>query len=430
MANVRQGILSIPLPEGAGRSEIQKHAALLKAGLDNPLKLVKYLRRAVGDDGFTNLAFAYLMTYANDDRHYHIGTHTVDRMLSLFAEFLTPDTLIENPVRNLFEVKKSFYMAVHGRLHAPGIGIDADYADVYTAHVGAGQDNRHIEMRECDGQIPMFLTAFPVADPPNWDQWDKAFKKLSESAWKAPNSQYKKAFYRFLYTVLISISKIGQITEEKLESMSEQIKSDCGISMGLSQELVSQLFSVLCKAGRDWGVPLQVSLRQGMEMLDQHTMMRMFLTVTQSADSGVSGVNIVADAMTQFPRAQVWVFLMQECPTELARAIDAIEAVVADPYIVFGSYAERQRVRATQFGNVYYASQQLLDKVGGAKNVSKVKSASTASRRVLIDHLIQREVDETIRKVETADYEFGSEENIFKVRGGLGDLLTRFKNTV
>jgi len=430
MAAHRQGIMSIPLPVGAEQSEILRHHQYLTESINIPLVATKGLRVAVGAVGFCNMAVGFLLTYGIGDKVYNVGNLSTDRHLSLFAEFLTPETFVETIPRPVNAVKDGFYRAIHEQLVTAHGAFNTDFSDIWTpAPVGVA-DTRHHEMILCDGQIGMFQAAFPPIAPGNWVPWDRAFMLLSESAWNSPNSTYKKSFYRMLFTILTSISKIGQITEEKIETMSDQIKSECGINMKMTPDGISALFNVLCKASRDWVVPLQVVLRQGFQFLDQNTMMRMYLTMTQSADSGVSGVNIVANAMSQFPRAKVWVYIAQECPTELTRALDAITMVNTDPYIVFGAPEQRQLVRATQFGNVYYAAKELLSKVGGAKNVQAAKTASLANKKIMLDHLIERDIEEKLQEVTTGDYTFAEGENILSSRDGFQDTLNHFLATV
>merc|ERR1712168_782171 len=216
---------------------------------------------------------------------------------------------------------------------------------------------------------------------------------------------------------------MGQFSENKLDTITKQLMEDTRVSLDLNYEDMQNLFlalKVIMKAGQLNPVTI---MRSNLGSITLEDSTRFHLTMTQSLDTGVTGVTIAADAMAQFPRLRVWKMLKEECQHQLNAWHKACTIVARDGFIAYTEGPNKEFVRSTLFPDVFYAAKEVLLKIGGEKNIRGIMTAGKPRKKVLIDKCIKADMEDMQADIDFDDYKWGKNVSILDLTDSMEFLL-------
>ena len=405
----------------AEESLIAQYANEVKGGLQAPLVRDTFLARSGYTTSRNRIAFLSAMILPNQDLGASLFKTKVTRYVRFFSDFMTPITYAQNVVKTEAEARHEVMRQLKALFVIPGQGFNPDMSEFYMPAPQQGNDPRPVAMQQMDANITAINTdPLPANAPANLGV---LIGQMADYAWELPGSRTRKFFYKYMVTNLITLAKTGQITEVKLDSMSEQIKEELKISLDVSTEDVQQLFRALVLVMKEGPLNPVKIMRGNFAQIGLDDASRFYLTMTQSIDSGVTGVTVVADAMAKFPTSRIWKYLEKETTTELQRWTQAARIVGGNGYICFEDHTVKELVKSTLFPNVFYGARQLLMELGGETNIRQIKTATKANKKIFIDRLIEADKNDAIAGINSDTYKYGPNESIYNLTGDIGQVL-------
>jgi len=422
-ARAERTLAAVTTPANFGHSLLAGKANELQTSLNRPLVLRKCFD--IGGFGTTLplMSIAYLFEYKNEPKIYQIFSDKVDRYLSFFVEVMSPATVLQAPPPGALEVLNRIMGRVHAELCTNAGVFKQEYTEIYRPAPAGGPDDRPAAMVAAGANITAFLAPWAPANQGNRDNYLAQITVVANLWWEIPNSPLRKLFYKSLFTILICIAKIGSITEQKLESIADQLRDSSQIALDVDVEQVSGIFKAVLMVCKQQDINPSVVLKESSAHLRMEDNLRMFLTVQQAVDSGVTAVTLTTEAIAKFPTSKLWNYFHDQCATELHAYVDAARIVANAPFVIFGNHAQFELVKSTRFPNVYYGARQLLLKMGGENNISKLKTATRAQKKIFIDTIVDHEIANAVAGLNIEDLRFGKGETVTTLIPGLQDIL-------
>jgi len=416
-------LTGVTTPANFGNSLLTGKNNDLQTSLNRPLSIRKCFTIGGFGDTLPMLSVAYLLEYRTEPKIYQIFSDKVDRYLSFFIEVMTPATIVQAPPPVDLEVLNRIMGRAHVELCTNAGAFKPEYTEIYRPAPAGGPDDRPAAMIAAGAQIPAFLAPWVPANQGNRGNYIAQMTVVANLWWEIPNSPLRKLFYKSLFTIFISIAKIGAITEQKLESIADQLRDSSQIALDVDVEQVSDIFKAVLLVCKQQDINPSVVLKESSAHLRMEDNLRMFLTVQQAVDSGVTAVTLTTEAIAKFPSSKLWKYFHAECATEMHAYVEAARLVANSPFIIFADHRQFELVKSTRFPNVYYGARQLLLKMGGENNISKLRTATKAQKRIFIDSIIDHEIANAVAGLDVEDLRFGQGESVTTLIPGLQDIL-------
>jgi len=128
--------------------------------------------------------------------------------------------------------------------------------------------------------------------------------------------------------------------------------------------------------------------------------LRLKLLVEQAQGTGLSQLNLIQDALLQFPDF-CWFRLESLFPGELASVQSALAAYNEDPYM---GLRPSNPIPATKYKGFAYASKQLLIKIAGVRTLEALRTFGNMTNTAAVDALIVK-FEEKKREQFAAQYD-------------------------
>nr|QSR83618.1 nucleoprotein [Liman tick virus] len=209
---------------------------------------------------------------------------------------------------------------------------------------------------------------------------------------------------QFLYTVaFVAMSKRGEITNRKLQSICQQLQEQFNSQIELEQSLVRYVYQQVGQLIPEEVLP-QMFETWARDMQDLS--MRLRVTLEQAAESGLTQYHTIRKAMLEFPNFD-WAAVAGLLPQDFQNFNAAVTAVGADRY--YGFKKDLGVAAATKFASLAWLARGLFVKKGGPEGVAVQQfrgwiGAPLHERKLqaLIDAYDQSAGVEVERNVETA----------------------------
>lgn len=165
-------------------------------------------------------------------------------------------------------------------------------------------------------------------------------------------------------TFLISLVKQGNITEDKLNRITDELEKGIGHPLTIEHDSISAVYT---SVGRK--IPVE-ALPEAFRVWEKDftgVNLRMRLTIMQAAGTGLTAINTIKKALHQFPGFD-WAKVCQLLPGEAAAIIAAFEAIGDDQY--YGFRLDLTNIASAKYRSFAYVAKELLIRYGGPEVAS------------------------------------------------------------
>jgi len=395
----------------------------IREGLQAPYVNESFMAKSGYCVGRNQIAFLASMIIPNIPLGASLFKAKATRYARFFAEFMCPHDFATAGNITVAAAQKRVFDDLRFLLTDGNGQFSVDFNDIWYPGPAEGNDQRPAAMQAMDENMAHFLVQpAPEAAPLTLGT---LISQMSDIAWEVTGSKYRKAFYRYMITNMVCMAKMGQITESKLDQIVNAMREELRISLDATYEECPEIYQALSTVIRSGNLNAVIIMRGNLGTIGLDDAGRLYLTMVQSLDTGLTGVTVVADAIAQYPRSGIWKYMAREAEIEFARWTAAARLVAADGFIGYGSSADRERVKSTLFPNLFYAARQILLIYGGEGNIRGIRTATKASKKIFIDKLLEEEKSQVLSGVALAAYEFGADESVMGLTDDMADILAR-----
>jgi len=283
-------------------------------------------------------------------------------------------------------------------------------------------DNRHQSYKDADAAVA-FLKQSAHAATVNWADFAKNIKILI-ACWKLTKPEERnKNFLQRAFEVIICISKMGTVLDDKLTNLIEQINEETRVHLSVTPDDIKAIWRFIAEAAARSTITIPMALKSLFNIIRPEESLRVSLTLKQSAYVGVAGVMIVADAMRILPDSPAWVWAQRNLQTELNTFYDAARNVATNSFIAFQDQVQTEKVKSTRFPNLFYLAKMLLIKIAGQRSLQNLKTGGALTRRKVIDGLITKIGDQAEADIDLTGLNFADGQSALTLTGDMGFIL-------
>lgn len=394
----------------------------IRAGLQASYVNESFFAKSGYCEGRNRIAFISSILITNLPVGASLFKVKATRYARFFNEFMCSRPFALGGLITVEEAQKKIFDNFRWLLTDGNGHFSTDFSDIWYPAPAVGEDPREDAMRQMDDNMNDFLVMPQPEIPPA--TFSALIGQMSDVAWNTTGSKYRKAFYKYMVTNLICLAKMGTVTEIKLDNINQQMQEELKMSLDVTCEECPEIFralSLIMKAGEQNAV---VIMRGNLGAIGLADASRLYLTMTQSVDAGLTGVTVIAEALSQFPASRIWVYLSREAPVEFARWTEAARLVAEDGFIGYGTPEQKEMVKSTLFPNLFYAAREILLIYGGENNIRGIKTATRAQKKMFIDRLLEQEKNDIMSGIDMHSYEYPEGETVMDFAEGMPAILS------
>lgn len=202
----------------------------------------------------------------------------------------------------------------------------------------------------------------------------------------------------------ISVCKMGTISDDKAAKIMESIQEENNLDVDLDPERIKDLFRLLGPAIREANLAVGPLLSNLGRVFDFDSYMRVHLTITQTLGVRASALNICLQAIAMYPRHEVWAYLNQQCPAEMASFRNSAIQLGTNPLLAFGNHAATEGIKGTRFPSLVAASVSLLKTNAKIRTLRGYGGRFPSPHATMIDTIIRLVNDNLEEDIDLDDY--------------------------
>lgn len=394
----------------------------IRAGLQAPYVNESFFTKSGYCEGRNRMAFVTSVLITNLPAGASLFKGKVTRYARFFAEFMCPVPFANAGLITVAEAQKKIFEYFRWLLTDGNGRFSTEFEDIWLPAPVAGEDQREDAMRQMDANVAEFLVMpEPDIPPPSFSM---LIGQMSDVAWNVVGSKYRKSFYKYMVTNLICLAKMGSITEMKLDSITTQVREELKVSLDVQFEEIPEIFKGLSLVVKSGELNAVTIMKGNLGAIGLEDASRLYLTMIQSVDTGLTAVTVIADALAQYPTSAIWNYLSKEVPTEFSRWTTAARLVAADGFIGYASSEVKEQVKSSLFPNLFYAARQVLLVYGGENNIRGIKTATKAGKKMFIEKLLEDEKNQVMAGVDVKTYDFEKGVSVMDYVEDMGTILT------